>query len=361
MKNKIYVLGMLMLAFTNVKADSYKKDSIIVTFGDKTRIIIYGENRKELDKILKYDLNALLTDLKVRLDSTGTGSDTTYLKEEVDGNTYLKSGSEKNEKDYVRIGLRGIHVKDGDTQVIINAQGVEVKEDEAEVSTDSSYRRIGKRFYKSSRNSSPRKGFNVAIGLNTYGQNNAGQFYEKSDYDLRPFGSRFVSLGYIASTTIARGGNSKFHLDFGIDFSWYNLMFDGNNTIEKNDERVQFELVRDDSGKEVNMKRSKLVVPYVNLSLMPTLSFSGSFVSYISAGIYGGYRLGSYTKLRAEGSKDVDRVRTNFYLEDLRYGLAAEIGFRKFPDLFVSYDMNNLYAAEKGPGVRMLSFGVRLF
>ncbi|KAA0990190.1 hypothetical protein [Dyadobacter aurulentus] len=366
MKSKIFASPILLLlcivfSIKQLKANDIttsEKDSIIVTFGDKTRLIIYGENRKELDKIMKYDLNALLKDLKIRLDSTS--ADTTYLREEFNGNDYLKDQSGNEEKDYVRIGLRGIHVKDGDTRVSIDGKGVEVRDGDDVIVNDSTYRRTGRRFYRSSRNSSPRKGFNVAFGLNAYGTNEATPGYNKSDYELRPFGSRFVSLGYVASATLARGKNVGFHLDFGADFSWYNLMFDNNNTVVKNIGYVEF-LPVIENNEEVEFKKSKLVVPYVNLSLMPTVSFSHSFISYLSAGVYGGYKLGSYTKVRVQGSKDVDHVRKNFYIEDLRYGFAAEIGIRKFPDLFINYDLNNLYVENRGPSVRMLSFGVRLF
>ena len=366
MKSKIFaslILLLLCIIFNSKQLQasditSSEKDSIIVTFGDKTRLIIYGENRKELDKIMKYDLNALLKDLKIRLDSTS--ADTTYLREEFNGNDYLKDQSDKEEKDYVRIGLRGIHVKDGDTRVSIDGKGVEVRDGDDMVDNDSTYRRTGRRFYRSSRNSSPRKGFNVAFGLNAYGTNEATPGYNKADYELKPIGSRFISLGYVASATLARGKNAGFHLDFGADFSWYNLMFDNNHTVVKNIGYVEFLPVEVDN-EVVQFKKSKLVVPYVNLSIMPTVSFSRSFISYLSAGVYGGYKLGSYTKVRVEGSKDVDHVRKNFYIEDLRYGLAAEIGIRKFPDLFVNYDLNYLYVENRGPAVRMLSFGVRLF
>jgi len=372
MKSKIYAMAMLVLLAIGARAGSLKsndeflwsggkdKDSIIVTFGDKTRLIIYGENRQELEKIMKYDLNALLKDLKVRLDSTQ--ADTTFLREEFNGNKYLKNPDQVADKDYVRIGLRGIHIKDGDTKVSIDGSGVEVKEGDEVVGSDSTYRRIGKRFNRRSwGGSSPRKGFNIALGLNTYGTNEATAGFDKAQYDLKPFGSRFISLGYVASTRLAGGGGTKLHMDFGIDFSWYNMMYDGNNTIIKTDDGVEFPDVKDDQGSNVDLKKSKLVVPYVNLSIMPTLSFSRSFISYISAGVYGGYRLGSYTKVRRVGTKDVDHDRRNFYIEDLRYGLAAEIGIRNFPDFFVNYDLNNLYEANRGPSVRMLSFGVRLF
>lgn len=368
MKSKIYALAMLlMLVATGTRAASLNdlfsaqdKDSIIVTFGDRTRLIIYGENRQELEKIMKYDLNALLKDLKVRLDTTA--ADTTYLREEFDGNKYLKNPGSEVEKDYVRIGLRGIHIKDGDTRVSIDGKGVVVKDRDEVVSSDSTYRRVGKRFHRKSwGGSSPRKGFNVALGLNTYGTNEATPGFDKASYDLKPFGSRFISLGYVASANLIRGEGARLHLDFGIDFSWYNMMYDGDNTIEKTEDGVEFNDVLNDQGQRVEVRKSKLVVPYANLSIMPTLSFSRSFISYISAGAYGGYRLGSYTKVRKVGTKDVDHDRRNFYVEDLRYGLAAEIGIRNFPDFFVNYDLNNLFEANRGPSVRMLSFGVRLF
>ncbi|CAG5008590.1 hypothetical protein DYBT9275_04313 [Dyadobacter sp. CECT 9275] len=334
------------------------KDSIIVTFGDKTRLIIYGENKKELDKILKYDLNALLRDLKMKLDSTKT--DTTILREEVNGKDYLRD-REGTDKEYVRIGLKGIHVKDGETEVRVDAHGVEVKEDGAEVTTNSNYKRIGKHIGRGSWGSSPRKGFNMALGLNTYGSNKATAGFNKADYDLKPFGSRFVSLGYVATTPIARGKTTRLHLDFGGDFSWYNLMYEGNNTVVKNASAVTFQTVKDSDGNELNLKKTKLVAPYLNLSLMPTLSFSRSFISYLSAGVYGGYRLGGYTKVKQEGSKDVEKDHKDFYMNDFRYGLAAEIGIRHFPDLFINYDSNELFRDNKGPSVRMLSFGIRLF
>jgi len=362
MKTKLYLALILTLSFlsNNVEArtngwskDKTQKDSIIVTFGNKTRLIIYGENRQELDKIMKYDLNALLKDLQVRLDSTK--ADTTYLREEIDGNRYVK---DKSEEDYVRIGIRGVHVKDGDTEVKIDAGGVSVKEEDSRDSKDIDYKRLGKNFNRSRGGSSPRKGFAFALGLNTYGSNEPG-IYDKEDYDLRPFGSRFVSLGYITSAKIASGKKAGFHLDLGVDFSWYNLMYDGNNTIEKGADRVSFPPITD-GGVEVEMKKSKLVVPNVNLSLMPTVSFRNSFISYISAGVYGGYRLGSYTKTQREGTKDKDRVRMNYYLNDFRYGVGAELGFKNFVDLFVNYDLNTLHEENRGPKVNMISFGIRL-
>jgi hypothetical protein len=221
--------------------------------------------------------------------------------------------------------------------------------------------------YVPSWGSSPRKGFNVSLGLNTYGSNSplltgSGSVVETSMPDLKPFGSRYVSLGYVASTTVASGKKARLHLDFGIDFSWYNLMFQDNNVkIIKSADMVSFDPLQDDQGKDILYKKSKFTVPYVNLTFMPTLSFRRSFISHVSAGVYGGYRLGSYSKTILEGSKDKKFDRVNFFVNDVRYGLGFELGIRRFPDLFVNYDLNNLYKTNHGPSVKMLSFGIKLF
>lgn len=370
MKTRIILVFALMMSLTEVMALTPiltlnklppANDSIIVRFGNKTRMVIYGENKKELEKILKYDLNALLKDLKIRLDSTQ--QDTTLIVEEFSGDDYLKNKPDlTDDKNYVRIGQRGLRIKDGNKRVTIEHEEVEISDDNGSFN----YGKIGQaaKAYVPSWGSSPRKGFNIGLGLNTYGSNTplalgSGELNEMPD--LKPFGSRYISLGYIASTTIARGQKTRLSFDFGIDFSWYNLMFEGNKKIVKTQDMASFDFHRDDLGNEIGLKKSKYVLPYVNLSFMPTLSFRRSFISHITAGVYGGYRLGSYGKIVEEGSKDKKFDRVNFFANNFRYGVGFELGIRRFPDLFVNYDLNELYEKNHGPAVKMLSFGIKLF
>ena len=371
MKIKIILVIAMLVSLTDLSAKNNispsvknisQNDSIIVRFGNKTRMVIYGENKKELEKILKYDLNALLKDLKVRLDSTQ--QDTTLIVEEFSGGDYLKNKPDLgDDKNYVRIGRRGgLRIKNGDKKVEIESGSVEVSNED-----DGSFARIGQtaKSYVPSWGSSPRKGFNIALGLNTYGSNtplttSAGTLVEMPD--LKPFGSRYISLGYIASTTVARGQKARLSFDFGIDFSWYNLMFEGNKKIVKSPEIVNFEAQPPgDPQNEIALKKNKYVLPFVNLSIMPTLSFRRSFISHITAGVYGGYRLGSYSKIVEKESDDKTFDRRNFFANDVRYGLGFELGIRRFPDLFVNYDLNELYKENRGPSVKMLSFGIKLF
>jgi hypothetical protein len=365
-----------LLSYLASHANPTQKDSIIVTFGDKSRIVIYSDDRKELEKLMKYDLNSLLKDLGARLD-TMQGETKIYF-DDLDGRKYLKdtTGLSKD-KNYVRINLKGIRIKDGDTEVTITTRGVDIRDGEEQVRIGGKRDGYeidttaldGNRNYENDddekvmtirrvrRYSSPRRGFNISLGLNTYSQNQSNS-YNPDDYDLRPFGSRYISLGFVKSTALIRSKSAGLHLDFGLDVAWNNLMFEGNNTIEKENLAVKFPLILNSEGREMELQKSKLTVPYINFSLMPTVSFPKSFISYLSAGGYVGYRLGGYTKTKlADGKKD--HVRSNYYLNDFRYGAAFEVGIRNFPDFFVHYDMNPLFQTNRGPDVRMINFGIR--
>lgn len=368
-----------LLGYFASHANPTQRDSIIVNFGDKSRIIIYSDNRKELEKLMKYDLNSLLKDLGARLD-TMQGETKIYF-DDLDGRKYLKdtTGVSKD-NNYVRISLKGIRIKDGDTEVTITTRGVDIKDGDEQVriggkrdgyEIDTTARdgdRGGDRNYNNDDNnvmkirrvrrySSPRKGFNLALGLNAYSENQA-QGYNMELYDLRPFGSRYIALGYVKSAPLARGENAGLHLDFGLDVAWNNLMFEGNNTVYKDLPSVTFSEVRNTAFQGLDLRKSKLVVPYANFSLVPTVSFSNAFLTHISLGGYVGYRLGGYTRVKMpDGQKE--RVRSNYYLNDFRYGAAFELGIKNFPDLFVHYDLNTLFQENRGPQVRMINFGIR--
>lgn len=369
-----------LFSLTIAYARPAQKDSIIVTFGDKTRLIIYSEDRKELDKLMKYDLNALLKDLGARLD-TMQGEKKIYF-EDLDGRKYLKdtTGASKD-KNYVRISLKGIRIKDGDTEVTITTRGVDIKDGSEQVriggrkggydidtTAQEGYGNRGReyddddsdevmRIKRVRKYASPRQGFNISLGLNAYGQNNP-KGYNKEDYDLRPFGSRYISLGYVRSARLVRGKSAGLHIDFGLDVAWNNLMFEGNNTIHKELEAVEFSGVRNMALQGVDIRKSKLTVPYASFSLIPTVSFSNAFLTHISAGGYIGTRLGAYARTKyPNGEKE--RFLSDFYLNDLRYGAALELGIRRFPDFFVHYDMNPLFQSDRGPEVRMINFGIR--
>jgi hypothetical protein len=80
----------------------------------------------------------------------------------------------------------------------------------------------------------------------------------------------------------------------------------------------------------------------------------------ISLGGYTSYRLASWTKTKEEKSGDKNKESSNFNLNQIRYGLRAEIAIRKFPDLFFNYDLSPMFASGTGLKMNGFSFGLRL-
>ncbi len=342
MKKLIAVIILITAAFV-ARAEKYtvQGDSLVVQFGNNTRLIIQAKDKAGIVSLKEYDLNKIVRDLGATLDSSGKE---TYI--------YI---NEQNGRKYLKDTVLVISRKDGEVKITINEPTSKSTDDkkveekhEDHNSDDGKITRHVTRRYRS-----PRNGFDVLVGLNTYAQNNPLN-YNGSDYDLLPWGSRFVSLSWVRGAAISRGRDASLGLDLGVDVAWYNLMFDGNNTIRKDANAVSFPVSTSD------LYKSKLTAAYLNLSLMPTLAIHKGPISYLSFGMYGGYRLDSYTKVQESRKGRSDRTHSNFYMNNFRYGIGAELGIRHFPDLFMQYDMGELFESKKGPAVRMISFGIRL-
>ncbi len=339
MKKNYNILGSLMafsmIAGVSATAQPTLKDSVIISFNEQTKMVIYGTDRKEIEKLSQYDFNRLIKDVLSRLDSVSPANGVS--KDWVDGEIYLKKDSAREEEK----GYRAPKKESGGESRLGHREG------EEETGHPRKYVRR-----------SPRQGIDFRLGLNTYGEKILNG-YDADEFDLRPGASRYISLGIVRSFPVVKGRKNNFFMDLGIDVSWYNLMFEGNEVIRKENSGVVFTNLIDNRGREVNLKKSKLVAPYVNLSMMPTFTFAGSVISHVSGGMYAGYRIGGYHKSKAYGG-DKERVSSDFHMQDLRYGLAFELGVRSFPDLFVNYDINKLFDSAKGPQVRMLSFGLKM-
>jgi hypothetical protein len=200
-----------------------------------------------------------------------------------------------------------------------------------------------------------------SIGLNNYLENGMFPNNEEAQYSVKPWGSFDVGFGGIMKLYLAR----PFSLDFGYGLSWYNFKYQDKSTrILKNDDGVEFI-----SAANVNtsFKKSKIVVPYINLSVIPTLDFSKFNTSNklglrIGAGVYAGYRIGGRVKqvYFEDGVRCVYKHKNSYYLSTLRYGVKAIVGVGSDMDIYASYDLNTLYAKGKAPELNPISFGIIL-
>ncbi|TVR38147.1 MAG: hypothetical protein EA394_11120 [Bacteroidia bacterium] len=188
--------------------------------------------------------------------------------------------------------------------------------------------------------------------------------------NLEP-GSEFMDLEYNNSIQVnlnlwqqnlvlARGAHSAFGIYTGVGFSWNNYRFANNIRLVTGDD--QLEHFTDTIH---NFRRNKLTVSHLNVPFMFEFQTrnrqNGSMPFHISAGVNAGVRLRSHTKqvYRAEGSRQTDKDRDDFYLAPFRYDAMVTIGWGQI-NLFATYALNDMFREDKGPELVPFSVGIRL-
>lgn len=361
---KIYALiallaGISSTGFCNGSASASERDSIIILFGKKTQIVIQSQDREELKKLKNFDFNDLISQVIAVTEATqhtsSAAKDTSFV---VNGDTIVMKGNEVVVKDNedsnkvtfsIRIGKETdetskVEIKEEDSTVVIIRSRTTPK---IRVKSEREERR---------RNRRTDKEFVLDLGLNNYLEN--GQFPDENNavYGLRPLGSRYIALGYQFQTRIG-SRKSPLSINYGLELSANNFMFDTDARIRKSDTQVTFEETN------LDLKKNKLTVLYISLPVMPMLHF-GNNNFRIGAGGFVGYRMHSYSKIMYfEDGKRKDHEQSNYNLSNFRYGLVAQVGFKGI-NLFAKYDLNPLFTPGKGPSINndlhALSFGIRL-
>jgi hypothetical protein len=275
-----------------------------------------------------------------------------------------ESWKNSGRKEEVRVGLDGIHVKEGNEETHVTWNGVYHREGNEVTKVI-----WGKDSTKLKRpNLYSRKGLNFYFGFNalTGGETEIAVPYPGAppyvpNFTLNPTGSRYASIEIARFITLSEGKKSAFRLGYGLEIDWYNFMFDHNKIATKGPNGVQFTTYYAAPGKEIAMSKNKMSVSYLTLPIMPHFAFDKkSAVQMIAIGGYVSYRLDTWTKAIEEESGNLRKETSNLYVNPFRYGLRAEFALRHFPDLFFSYDLSPFFETGKGPEMRGLAFGIRL-
>ena len=380
------IIATIVLIFSinaQVLANGVKVDSTVISIDKRNQTLLNQKNNKTLRenlqelfiksgmsldddtwrgirRIVNSDLNndTLLVitqdnkSIKVFINTNAKNSNNETINTE---NKEQRIGSKDKQ---VKVGLGGVVIKDGNDEVRVGWNGVYVNENGKE--TNITLRDTTKNS-KKDRSFNSRSGFNIYLGLNSF--TNTGSIaapYSSKDFELSPLGSRYIGFGWTRSGTISKGTNTAFKISYGLELSWYNFMLENNAFFVKGNDNVSFSDYQN-AGKQVALSRNKLTIANINLPVMPYIAFKkGSIITYIAAGGYVGYRLDSYTKTKEDDGGKKQWNHSSFFLNNVRYGLAFELGLKNFPDLFVNYDMSNLFQDGRGPKVGGLSFGIRL-
>ncbi len=124
--------------------------------------------------------------------------------------------------------------------------------------------------------------------------------------------------------------------------------------------------VTDSSYIQAGYKVEKTKITMLHLTLPLLLEFQVPMGTvrkdriYFSAGVIGGVRLGSHTKVvYDDGSRHKDKNRNDFNIATLRYGLTARMGYKNIK-LFANYYPVQLFEKDKGPELYPFSIGLVL-
>ncbi|UXP31114.1 hypothetical protein N6H18_12210 [Reichenbachiella agarivorans] len=353
-KTTIILLMGLVCLYQSVHAtnDSTRiiEDTVVIEFGKRSKMVIITDSPEDLKKLEQFDINQMIMDLNVNLDST-SNFHTQIIIEDETGTKFLKDSVDSEDGGLVYYGDE-------------TSSDSEWKESDWDDSDNGDFD-----FWPSSDDEEKRTrgAFEIEFGMNNWLQK--GKFPDATGelYTIKPWGSWYFGLGHTNRTHIT----GPLMLNWGMGVSWYTWKLDNTSVrIIKNDTETVF--VEDNT---VSGLKSKLSATFINATLVPMLDFGytdnknkfGSFKKYsqkgfrVGAGGYIGYRIDSWTKFvyKDNGDKQKDKTKGNYYLNNFRYGVRAQMGFRG-TDLFVNYDLNHVFAEDKGPELNGLSFGIIL-
>jgi len=152
-------------------------------------------------------------------------------------------------------------------------------------------------------------------------------------------------------------GTSYVGIVSGMGLEWSNYVFDANNSIE---EDLNGDII---SRPEPfpGISKSKLSMTYLNAPLLLEFQIpAGKKRVHISAGLIGGVKLGSKTKIKyLDGGKQKEVRKDDFSLAPLRYGATFRIGYRAI-DIFANYYFSPLFGETASPELHPFSIGLNL-
>lgn len=332
---KAFTLSTLMTIFGCLITQAQSRDSVVINVGKESKVVIVIKDKNDLQTLKHYNFQALMDDMITKLEQRDS--------------TPLTRPSVEYRKDTAQ---QPSTVENWDSPNESTGEGAQERNNKGLRNLSNSWK--------------PRRTYhtvNFDVGMNNYVSN--GQFPDASNqlYAVKPWGSWYVGIN---STFHSRISN-HLSLDWGGSVSWYNFKFsnekvalgkDGNGVIFSEDTR------------DASYRKSKLTAVYVNASLVPMITFGSQERSHnwlgksstnrfrFGVGPYVGYLVDSYSKqmFYANNDKQREHHHDNYYLNNFRYGVRAQFGFRD-TDMFISYDLNSLFADNKGPELHAFAFG----
>jgi hypothetical protein len=375
---------------------------VIIEFEDETQIIIYAETRAQLKQLNDYNINQIVSDLNNAVG--GKELPDYYHITNNSGNRYLKDSTfiYESGKDFkIRMGNVTIEIDGLKEDQSLEDKWYDLADEfsnwhfeggqQYHYDSINGFTRTSRTYYKKkpwitdlkrySYEEDQDRGtlhdFNIEMGLNNWlDKGGSLNGLAEDRYSVKPWGSWYFGLASVNKTHLK---NSLF-LEWGAGLSWYNWKLEAPSyQITKATTQVKF--AQPVNIREIDPIKSKLVASYLNVSLVPLFDFAqgtrkvivneaGSFkwnrskkIGFrIGVGGYLGYRMygrSKYVYKEDNKLRNKEKDNGNFYLSNVRYGLRGRVGWKGM-DLFVNYDLNQVFTSGNGPELNAFSFGIIL-
>ncbi len=197
----------------------------------------------------------------------------------------------------------------------------------------------------------------VEWGLNNFLDSDMSMARGTSDWymDLNTGRSWNVNINF-AQFSIGFG-TSHVGLVTGLGFEFNNYFFDNDNSIIEIDDYAEAELLTG------NVSKTKLTTTFLRVPVILEFQFPNTIRAkrmFISAGIVGGLKLGSHTKVvYKDNGKNKDKNRDDFNINPFRYGLTARLGYGNV-SVYADYYLTQMFVENKGPELYPFNLGIAM-
>ena len=157
-------------------------------------------------------------------------------------------------------------------------------------------------------------------------------------------------------------GESKFSFHPGLGVGFESYAFSENVTLAYAPGADSVSIVDLDGPVYESVDKSKLITHYVDIPLEFRFYSKENYRGFMAAvGAKVGYLFSSYTKIKyeTEGEARTSKLRQDFNLNRLRYGVSARLGFRGF-NLHGQYMLSDLFKSGGGPETNNFKVGLSI-
>ena len=193
----------------------------------------------------------------------------------------------------------------------------------------------------------------IELGFNAFAKTDY-RMYDPSDNDFMSL-NQGKSMEFDFNFYELNIGLAKSYVGLvsGMGISFNNYRFENPYTIKKDMNRTE-PILLDDS----NLSKTKLAITYLNVPVLlefqiPVNQHEGRL--FINAGLVGGVKIGSHTKVKYGNNKEKDR--SGFNLNSFKYAASARIGYKDV-SLFANYSLTKLFESGKGPELTPFTIGI---